>query len=147
VDQKIKTFCTFSAFQLFGFSAFRPRRPPFGNVTAWNLKPNSRRRSLIDASCPISRRRPGQQLNNNYGREAAAFLKARQNNGTLLDNWEQQLGPRSGRLLEFCNQPSGVLQPLGTNNYSREAAAFLKATNNNNYGREAAAFLKASKAK
>jgi hypothetical protein len=33
------------------------------------------------------------------------------------------------------------------NNYSREAAAFLKATNNNNDGREAAAFLKASKAK
>ena len=26
--------------------------------------------------------------NNNYSREAAAFLKARQNNGTLLDNWE-----------------------------------------------------------
>jgi hypothetical protein len=31
----------------------------------------------------------------------------------------------------------------GIINYSREAAAFLKATNNNNYGREAAAFLKA----
>jgi hypothetical protein len=32
---------------------------------------------------------------------------------------------------------------IRNNNYSREAAAFLKATNNNNYGREAAAFLKA----
>ena len=32
---------------------------------------------------------------------------------------------------------------IGNNNYSREAAVFLKATNNNNYGREAAAFLKA----
>jgi hypothetical protein len=94
-------------------------------------------------------RRPGQQLNNNYGREAAAFLKARQNNGTLLDNWEQQLGPRSGRLLEFCNQPAfWSFATIGNNNnYSREAAAFLKATNNNNYWREAATFLKASKAK
>ena len=33
---------------------------------------------------------------------------------------------------------------IGNNNYSREAAGFLKATNNNNYGREAAAFLKAT---
>jgi hypothetical protein len=35
------------------------------------------------------------------------------------------------------------LATIRNNNYSREAAAFLKATNNNNYGREAAAFLKA----
>ena len=33
---------------------------------------------------------------------------------------------------------------IGNNNYSREAAAFLKAKNNNNFGREAAAFLKAT---
>jgi hypothetical protein len=51
--------------------------------------------------------------NNNYGREATAFLTARQNNGILLDYWEQQLRQRT----------------VGNNNY-------------NNYGREAAAFLK-----
>jgi hypothetical protein len=34
--------------------------------------------------------------NNNYGREATAFLKARQNNGILLDFWEQQLRQQLG---------------------------------------------------
>ena len=46
--------------------------------------------------------------NNNYGREAAAFSKATNNKGifcgSLLDNLEQQLGPRSGRLLELGNR-------------------------------------------
>ena len=38
--------------------------------------------------------------------------------------------------------PPFLRQQITTNNYGREAAAFLKATNNKNYGREAAAFLK-----
>ena len=38
----------------------------------------------------------------------------------------------------FLNRAS-----IGNNNYSREVAAFLKATNNSNFGREATAFLKA----
>jgi hypothetical protein len=50
-----------------------------------------------------------------------------------LDNGEPHLGPRSGRLFEFGNN--------WDDHYSREAAAFLKATNNNNYGREAAVYF------
>ncbi len=48
-------------------------------------------------------------------------------------NHKFQLGPRA--CLNWAT--------IRNNNYSREAAAFLKATNRNNYGREAAAFLKA----
>jgi hypothetical protein len=60
--------------------------------------------------------------NNNYGREAAAFL-----------NWAT--GIKNGSLL------------LGTGNkHGREAAAFLSwaTIGNNNYDREAAAFLNSS---
>jgi hypothetical protein len=39
--------------------------------------------------------------NNNYGREAATFLKA--NYWVSFGQWGQQLGPRSGRLLELGN--------------------------------------------
>ena len=49
-------------------------------------------------------------------------------------NHNSQLGPAAA----FLNWAT-----IRNNNYSREAAVFLKATNNNNYGREAAAFLKA----
>jgi hypothetical protein len=52
----------------------------------------------------------------------------------------QQLGPRSGRFFGWST--------IGNKNYSREAAAFLKATilnwaaiGNNNYGRKAVAFF------
>ena len=60
--------------------------------------------------------------NNNYGREAAAFLKAT-NNGSLLDNWEQQLRARSGRLFE--GKIMGLFWTIGNSNNGREAAAFL----------------------
>ena len=81
-----------------------------------------------------------QQINyNNYGREAAAFLKATNNNNYgreaaaflknkimglfwTIGNHKSQLGPRSGRFLKFC-----------INIYGREGAAFFKATNYNSY--------------
>ena len=67
---------------------------------------------------------------NNYGREAAAFL---------LDNWKQ-LRPRSGRLLEQHLKVTIFDKQLG-----RTTTAAMKrphwAFAENNYGREAAAFL------
>jgi hypothetical protein len=41
-----------------------------------------------------------------------------------------------------AKRPPFSRQQITTNNYGREAGAFLKPTNNKNYGREAAAFLK-----
>jgi hypothetical protein len=57
--------------------------------------------------------------NNNYGREATAFLRARQNNGTLLENWEQQLRQQLGtttttRFLELGYNWEQQLWPQST---------------------------------
>jgi len=92
--------------------------------------------------------------NNNYGREATTFLKARQNNGIFLDYWEQQLRQQLGTTTTTTTgakrppflREEQQLRPIGNNNYGREAAAFLnEASNGNkNYGREAAAFLNSS---
>jgi hypothetical protein len=62
-------------------------------------------------------------LNNNYGREAAAFLKATNNSNNY----------RSGRLFEgkimvfFGDLGTATTATVGNNNYGREAVTFLKA--------------------
>jgi hypothetical protein len=55
--------------------------------------------------------------------------------GLFWTFWNHNKGREAATFLNWAT--------IRNNYYSREAAAFLKATNNNNYGREPAAFLKA----
>ena len=69
--------------------------------------------------------------------------------GLFFGQLGQQLGPRSGRLLELGNywrEAAAFLKAtIGNNHYGREAVAFSNwaTIGKNNYGREAAAFLEA----
>ena len=120
---------------IFGFSAFRPQIE--ATYIIWNWV------TII-----------GQLRTTNYGRSGRLFK--RQNNGSLLDNWEQQLElgnnweqqlrARSGRLFKGKNgslldnweqqlgpRSGRLLEFFGllwiTTKYGREADAFLKRCN------------------
>jgi len=94
-------------FRLFGREAATFRGNGSWNWVTITIEPNSRRRSLIDPSYPILRRRPGQQLGtNNYGRDGRLF---------------------EGKIMVFFGYlGTATTATVGNNNYGREAAAFFE---------------------